>query len=94
MGIRVAPLHSVRRPNVHCDGRVLCPQGAIAKRIAPLHGSIGAIRLSPIAPYAALRLPFGAVGMAVPIMLSRVTSAASCSSLQPRVPLGRIGSTM
>ena len=30
----------------------------------------------------------------VPIMLSRVTSAASFSSLQPSVPAGRIGSTM
>jgi len=36
----------------------------------------------------------GGLARAVPIMLSRVTSAASFSSLQPRVPLGRIGSTM
>ncbi len=34
-----------------------------------------------------------AVGTAVPIMQSRVTIAASSSSLQPSVPSGRIGST-
>jgi len=34
-----------------------------------------------------------AVGSAVPIMQSRVTAAASASSLQPSVPSGRIGST-
>src|SRR5437868_6324160 len=33
-------------------------------------------------------------GNPVPIMLSRVTRLASLSSLQPSVPLGRIGSTM
>ena len=33
-------------------------------------------------------------GSAVPIMQSRVTMAASFSSLQPLVPLGRMGSTM
>src|SRR5580698_8249287 len=33
-------------------------------------------------------------GKPVPIMQSRVTSAASLSSLQPSVPAGRIGSTM
>src|SRR5476651_812974 len=33
------------------------------------------------------------LGRPVPIMLSRVTIAASCSSLQPSVPAGRIGST-
>src|SRR5262249_2215966 len=35
----------------------------------------------------------GCFGNPVPIMLSRVTSSASCSSLQPSVPFGRIGST-
>src|SRR6185437_1935413 len=35
----------------------------------------------------------GVFGKPVPIMLSRVTSSASFSSLQPSVPLGRIGST-
>ncbi len=35
----------------------------------------------------------GCFGRPVPIMLSRVTSSASCSALQPSVPLGRIGST-
>src|ERR1700722_10756740 len=34
------------------------------------------------------------LGSPVPIMQSRVTSAASFSSLQPSVPLGRIGNTM
>src|SRR5580698_6182795 len=33
-------------------------------------------------------------GKPVPIMQSRVTSAASLSSLQPSVPAGRIGNTM
>ena len=32
-------------------------------------------------------------GNPVPIMMSRVTSSASCCSLQPSVPAGRIGST-
>src|SRR6202044_1421674 len=36
----------------------------------------------------------GCFGRPVPIMLSRVTSAASLSSLQPSVPAGRIGNTM
>src|ERR1700722_8362403 len=35
----------------------------------------------------------GVLGKPVPIMESRVTSSTSCSSLQPSVPLGRIGST-
>ena len=35
----------------------------------------------------------GCFGRPVPIMLSRVTSSASCSALQPSVPSGRIGST-
>ena len=35
----------------------------------------------------------GVLGKPVPIMESRVTSSASCSSLQPSVPAGRIGST-
>ena len=35
----------------------------------------------------------GAFGRPVPIMLSRVTSAASASSSMPSVPSGRIGST-
>ena len=35
----------------------------------------------------------GCFGMPVPIMESRVTSVASCSSLQPSVPSGLIGST-
>ena len=35
----------------------------------------------------------GCFGRPVPIMLSRVTRSASCSSLQPSVPSGRIGST-
>ena len=35
----------------------------------------------------------GGFGNPVPIMLSRVTSSASSSSLQPSVPSGRIGST-
>src|SRR5436190_9206396 len=35
----------------------------------------------------------GNSGSPVPIMLSRVTSEASCSSLQPSVPAGRSGST-
>jgi hypothetical protein len=36
----------------------------------------------------------GCFAKPVPIMLSRVTSPASFSSLQPSVPLGRIGRTM
>src|SRR5689334_7651278 len=35
----------------------------------------------------------GVLGKPVPIIESRVTSAASCSSLHPSVPAGRIGST-
>ncbi len=35
----------------------------------------------------------GVFGNPVPIIESRVTSSASCSSLQPSVPAGRIGST-
>src|ERR1700750_366978 len=35
----------------------------------------------------------GVFGKPVPIMLSRVTISASCSSLQPSVPFGRIGNT-
>src|ERR1700736_138492 len=35
----------------------------------------------------------GFFGNPVPIMESRVTSSASCCSLQPSVPWGRIGST-
>src|ERR1700743_183527 len=35
----------------------------------------------------------GVFGKPVPIMESRVTISASCASLQPSVPLGRIGST-
>src|SRR3954449_2360913 len=35
----------------------------------------------------------GVFGKPVPIIESRVTSSASCSSLQPSVPFGRIGST-
>src|SRR6185437_1291382 len=35
----------------------------------------------------------GAFGTPVPIMESRVTISASCSSLQPSVPAGRIGRT-
>src|SRR5579872_2393733 len=35
----------------------------------------------------------GVLGNPVPIIESRVTSSASCSSLQPSVPLGRIGNT-
>ena len=35
----------------------------------------------------------GESGSPVPIMESRVTSAASSSSLQPSVPAGRIGTT-
>src|SRR6195256_552079 len=35
----------------------------------------------------------GVFGKPVPIMESRVTSSASCCSLQPSVPAGRIGST-
>ena len=35
----------------------------------------------------------GCFGKPVPIIESRVTSSASCSSLQPSVPSGRIGST-
>src|SRR3954462_4426250 len=35
----------------------------------------------------------GVFGNPVPIMESRVTSSASCSSLQPPVPAGRIGTT-
>src|SRR6202044_262308 len=34
---------------------------------------------------------FACFGRPVPIMLSRVTNAASLSSLQPSVPAGRIG---
>jgi orotate phosphoribosyltransferase-like protein len=33
------------------------------------------------------------LGRATPIMQSRVTIAANCSSLQPSVPAGRTGST-
>src|SRR6195256_902932 len=36
---------------------------------------------------------FGVFGKPVPIMESRVTKSASCCSLQPSVPSGRIGST-
>src|SRR5436190_19727741 len=36
----------------------------------------------------------GVFGNPVPIIESRVTSSANCASLQPSVPLGRIGSTM
>src|SRR5665213_1879795 len=36
----------------------------------------------------------GRLASPVPIMLSRVTSVASRSSLQPSVPAGRIGTTM
>ena len=43
--------------------------------------------------YAALRPPFVTTGIAVPIMQSRVTMAARSASPQPRVPLGRMGST-
>src|SRR6201991_5036597 len=35
----------------------------------------------------------GSLGKPVPIMESRVTRSASFSSLQPSVPLGRIGNT-
>src|ERR1700694_1481382 len=35
----------------------------------------------------------GVFGNPVPIIESRVTSSASCGSLQPPVPSGRIGST-
>src|ERR1700761_7086806 len=35
----------------------------------------------------------GVFGKPVPIMESRVTISASCCSLQPSVPAGRIGST-
>src|SRR2546429_8606992 len=35
----------------------------------------------------------GVLGNPVPIIESRVTSSASCCSLQPSAPLGRIGST-
>ena len=35
----------------------------------------------------------GSSGSPVPIIESRVTSSASCSSLKPSVPAGRIGST-
>src|SRR5436309_8904476 len=35
----------------------------------------------------------GVFGNPVPIIESRVTSSANCCSLQPSVPLGRIGST-
>src|SRR5438105_13765278 len=35
----------------------------------------------------------GVLGNPVPIIQSRVTSSASCCSLQPSVPLGRIGTT-
>src|SRR5258705_7137091 len=35
----------------------------------------------------------GVLGNPVPIIESRVTSSASCCSLQPSVPSGRIGST-
>ena len=38
-------------------------------------------------------LPAGTVTCATPIIASRVTIAASCSSLQPSVPAGRSGST-
>ena len=38
-------------------------------------------------------ISFGCFGSPVPIMLSRVTSSASFSSLQPSVPAGRIGIT-
>src|SRR5262249_3481542 len=37
--------------------------------------------------------PAGSVTFAVPIMASRLTSSASCSSLIPSLPSGRSGST-
>ena len=35
----------------------------------------------------------GVLALVTPIMLSRVTSSANCSSLKPSVPAGRSGST-
>src|SRR5262245_49535952 len=56
----------------------------------PVHTAHIMDAVHPPSPLAA----YGACTLVTPIMASRVTSAANCSSLMPSVPRGRSGSTI
>ena len=70
---------------------VLARHGQVVAQI--LDALVGHRRLRPSSPRPR-RATAGAPTFATPIMASRVTSAASSSSVSPSVPAGRSGSTM
>src|SRR6185437_1840988 len=81
-------------------GAIQCRDAAFPRR---MEGRFVRLRLNGAEPMHAAQIVDrvhrvsptpGVFASLVPIMLSRVTSSASCSSLQPSVPAGRIGSTM